>query len=147
MKGKACTICAHPKRHQMEIGLTYRVSHGVLAARFDVSPDALQRHAKRHLSPQIRAAILTAQRPSAVDLEGLQASESEGLLSQLVMQRARLQGHSEMALDLGDVRAAVAVEGAITANLTLVAKLLGQLVQRHEVRRTSILISADYLQL
>jgi hypothetical protein len=29
----------------------------------------------------------------------------------------------------------------------MVAKLLGQLVQRHEVSRTSILISADYLQL
>lgn len=147
MKGPPCTICNHPKRHQLEVGLTYKVPLRVLAARFDVSDDALHRHSQRHLSPSIRAAILTAQKPSAIDLEALQASESEGLLSQLVMQRARLQGHSEMALELGDVRAAVAVEGAITSNLTLVAKLLGQLVQHHEVKRTSILVSPDYLQL
>jgi hypothetical protein len=50
-------------------------------------------------------------------------------------------------MELGDVRAAVAVENAITGNLELVAKLLGQLVQRHEVTRTSVLISADYLEL
>jgi hypothetical protein len=93
------------------------------------------------------AAILAAQKPTEVDLEALQASESEGLLSQLVVQRARLQSQSEMALELGDVRAAVAVENSIQSNLTLVAKLLGQLVQHHEVRSTSVLISADYLAL
>jgi hypothetical protein len=105
------------------------------------------RHAKNHLSPQVRAAILTAQKPTAVDLEALQTSESEGLLAQLVVQRARLQSFSEMALDLGDVKAAVSVENSITANLTLVSRLLGQLVQHHEVRSTSILVSPDYLAL
>jgi hypothetical protein len=79
-------------------------------------------------------------------LEALQVSESAGLLSQLVTQRARLQTHSELAAELGDVRSAVACERAITSNLELVGKLLGQLVQRHEVRSTSILISADYLE-
>jgi hypothetical protein len=69
------------------------------------------------------------------------------LLAELVRQRARLQSFSEMALDLGDVKAAVSVENSITANLTLVAKLLGQLVQHHEVRSTSILVSPDYLAL
>jgi hypothetical protein len=44
------------------------------------------------------------------------------------------------------VRSAVACERAITSNLELVGKLLGQLVQRHEVRTTSVLISADYLE-
>jgi hypothetical protein len=65
----------------------------------------------------------------------------------LVTQRARLQTHSEMASELGDVRSAVACERAITTNLELVGKLLGQLVQRHEVRSTSLLISPDYLAL
>ena len=99
------------------------------------------------LSPQIAAAILAAQKPTEIDLEALQASESEGLLSQLVTQRARLQTHSELATELGDVKAAVACERAITGNLELVGKLLGQLVQRHEVRSTSILVSPDYLEL
>jgi len=43
------------------------------------------------------------------------------------------------------VRSAVACERAITTNLELVGKLLGQLVQR--VRSTSLLVSPDYLDL
>lgn len=95
----------------------------------------------------MRAALLAAQKPSEIDLDALRASESEGLLSQLIAQRARLQGHVELAAQLGDVRGCVAAEGAITSNLQLVAKLLGQLVQHHDVRHTSLLISPDYLRL
>jgi hypothetical protein len=145
--GPACSICAHERRHQIELGLVHRVPLRVLAARFDCSRDALHRHRHKHLSPQMAAAILAAQKPSEVDLEQLQRSESEGLLAQLVTQRARLQQHSDMALELGDVRSAVATERVIVSNLELVAKLLGQLVQRHEVTRTSILLSPDYLAL
>jgi hypothetical protein len=146
-RGSVCSICRHERRHQIEIGLVHRVPLRVLAQRFDCSRDALHRHKHRHLTPQMAAAILAAQKPSEVDLEQLQRCESEGLLGQLVTQRARLQQHSEMALELGDVRTAVVVERCIVSNLELVAKLLGQLVQRHEVSRTSILVSADYLEL
>lgn len=145
--GKPCSICAHPKRHQIEIGLVHHVSQRVLARRFQCSEDAVQRHRHKHLSPQVRAAILTAQRPSVVDLESLQRSEGEGILGALVVQRARLQQHAELAMELGDVRAAVAVENSITGNLTLVAKLLGQLVQHVEVTRTSVLVSPDWLRI
>jgi hypothetical protein len=65
----------------------------------------------------------------------------------LVAQRARLQGHIEMATGLGDVRTALMAESRITSNLELVAKLLGQLVARHEVSHTSILLSPDYIRL
>ena len=69
----------------------------VLAARFDCSPDALQRHGQRHLKAVQRAAIMTAQALTSVDLEALKRSESEGLLCQLVAQPARLQAHIELA--------------------------------------------------
>lgn len=146
-KGTPCTICSHARRHQIEIGLVHRVPLRVLARRFECSPDALHRHRHKHLSPMMAAAILCAQQPSAVDLEALQRNESEGLLAQLVTQRARLQQHSDLSLELGNAAGAVAAERAITSNLELVAKLLGSIVQRHEVTRTSILISADYLTL
>lgn len=142
-----CTICRHPRRHQIEIGLTHHVPMRALAIRFECSPDALQRHKQRHLTPQMMAAILAAQKPSEVDLEALQRSEAEGILAQLVTQRARLQQHADLALELGDASGAVSAEKAITRNLELVSKLLGVLIQRHEVTRTNILISADYLQL
>jgi len=146
-RGRACTICTHAKRHQIEIGMVHRVPMPVLARRFEVKLTALKWHRRNHLTPQAAAAILAAQKPTEIDLEALQASESEGLLAQLVCQRARLQLASETANDLGDVKASVACENAITANLTLVAKLLGQLVQHHEVKSTSLLISPDYLEL
>jgi hypothetical protein len=97
---------------------------GCLAAPQQAPPDA---HAAR----------------SDVDLEALQ--RCEGILSQLVAQRARLQGHIEQAIELGDPRLAIMAEARITQNLELVAKLLGQLVNRHETTHTSILLSPDYI--
>lgn len=143
--GPKCTVCSHKSRHQIEIGLAHGIAHNALARRFNVSADAVGRHCVNHVSPALRAAILTAQKPSTIDLEALQASEQEGLLSQLVHQRARLQQHAEMAVEYGDVKSAISAEGAITGNLALVGKLLGMIVQRHDVRSTSLLISADYL--
>lgn len=143
--GPKCSICSHKSRHQIEIGLAHGIAHNALARRFNISADAVGRHAANHVSPALKAAILTAQAPSSIDLEALQASEQEGLLSQLVHQRARLQQHVQMAVDYGDVKAAISAEGAITGNLALVGKLLGMIVQRHDVRSTSLLISADYL--
>jgi len=145
--GPTCSICKHKSRHQIEIGLAHGIAHNALARRFNVSADAIGRHAANHVSPAMRAAILTAQKPTEIDLEALQASEQEGLLSQLVHQRARLQQHVATAIDYGDIKAAISAEGAITANLALVGKLLGMIVQRHDVRSTSLLISADYLAL
>jgi hypothetical protein len=147
MGGRQCTICAHDKRHQIELGIVAKVSSHVLAARFGVSHDAIKRHSDNHLTQVQRAALLAARKPSEIDLEALRTSETEGLLSQLIGQRARLHQHSELATELGDVRGAVAAENAITGNLKLVAQLLGQLVQHHDLRHTSILISPDYLRL
>ncbi len=146
-KGPPCSICVHPRRHQIEIGLVHHVPMRVLAARFEVSLDAVWRHRHNHLTPQVAAAIRAARKPSEIDLEALQRNESEGLLAQLVAQRARLQQHSDLALELADVVHAIAAERAITSNLELVSRLLGQLVQRHDVRHRSILVLPDYLRL
>src|SRR5262245_24273823 len=117
-----CGICRHEKRHQIEIGLVHRVPYNVLSRRFGVGTWSLRNHRHKHLSAQVAAGILAAQHPSEIDLEQLQISESEGLLSALVVQRARLQTYAEQASELGDIGKAVAVEGRITANLELVAK-------------------------
>jgi hypothetical protein len=142
-----CTVCSSPHRHKIEIGLTHRTPLRVLARRYGVSLDAIHRHGKNHLSAQMRAAILAAQKPQAVDLEQLQRSEAEGILSQLVAQRARLQLTVEQAQEFGNIADVVKAEKAITDNLTLVAKLLGQLVQHHQVTHASVLVSPDYLKL
>jgi hypothetical protein len=145
--GKNCRVCAHPQRHLVELGLVHRLPVRILAARFDIPKTCVFRHRRLHMSPQLIAAIAMAQRPSVVDLEQLQRSESEGLIGSLVSQRARLQMLSEMAFEAGEVSAGVAVERAITGSLELTSRLLGMIIQRHDVRTMNILISADYLQL
>ena len=89
------------------------------------------------MPPQLVAAIAMAAHPSEVDLEQLQRSESEGLLGALVGQRARLQLLSEMAFEAGEISAATTVERAITSSLELTSRLLGMIIQRHDVRSTS----------
>lgn len=145
--GPQCTICKSEHRAAIEVGLVHKVPARVLADRYGVSDDAIHRHGRSHLSPAQRAAILAHRKPTAIDLDQLRTTESEGILAQLVAQRARLQVNAELAAGLGDVKAAVSAESAITANLTLVAKLLGQLVTHHNVTTTSVLVSADYIVL
>jgi hypothetical protein len=138
--GPKCSICHHERRHQIEIGLVYRTPLRVLGRRFD-------RHSKGHLTAAVRAAILTASQPTAVDLDKLRTSESEGLLSALIHQRARLEQQADMALELGSIHVAVSAEGKITESLRLTAQLTDQLVQHHDVRHINVLVSEDYLRL
>jgi hypothetical protein len=107
----------------------------------------VQRHGKAHLSPQMMAAVQHALHPSAVDLDALKVSEGENLLHHLVHQRARLASHIELAVETGDASAAIRGEGAVTANLQLVSKLLGVLVNVSETRHQHLLTHPDYLRL
>ena len=92
-----CSVCRHKHRHQIDLAIVAGVSSNVLASRFEISPDSILRHAQNHLSPVQRAALLTASQPTAIDLEQLRTSESEGLLASLVAQRARLAGYGELS--------------------------------------------------
>src|SRR5262249_43066968 len=47
----------------------------------------------------------------------------------------------------GDIKGAVQAENTIIANLTLVGRLLGTIVQHHQVTHASVLVSPDYLRL
>jgi hypothetical protein len=143
--GRKCQVCVSKHRHQIEVGIVNRVPSRVLSARFGCSRDGIVRHAKLHVSPAQKAAMLAHKKPSEIDLDQLRISEGEGLLSALVTQRARLQVHAETAAEFGDVRGAVAAENAIVSNLKLVGQLLGQFAPR-ETRTTTLLVSADYLR-
>lgn len=147
IRGKPCSICNHEARAAIEIGLAYRVSCYALASRFNCSLDQLYVHSRSHLSPQMKASILLQQKPNQIDLEALERSESESLLSNLVHQRARLALLSEACLAAGEHNTAVSIERAITTSLELTSKLLGMIINRTDVRTVSVLLSQDYLEL
>lgn len=140
-------MCTSPHRAQIDIGLVNGLSCKSLGERFNLGNDAIERHATNHLLAQQRAAILSAQNPTGIDLEQLKVSEAEGLLSHVLTQRSRLHTLGELALEYQDIKAAVSVETAIGANLSLAAKLLGQLVSVHDHRHSSLLLTPDYIQL
>ncbi|KRR09969.1 hypothetical protein CQ12_06035 [Bradyrhizobium jicamae] len=127
--------------------MAHGLGHDAIAKRFGLSPHSVQRHGKNHLSPQMMAAVQHALHPSAVDLDALKVSEGENLLHHLVHQRARLASHIELAVETGDASAAIRGEGAVTANLQLVSKLLGVLVNVTEQRHQHLLTHPDYLRL
>jgi hypothetical protein len=89
---------------------------------------------------------MAATRPNNIDLEQLARTEGEGLIAQLVSQRARLQTVIELALDTGALHQAISAEARITENLSLLTKLLGQLVNVTEVRHQhELLVHPEYL--
>jgi hypothetical protein len=50
---KRCSVCSHPSRPDIDLGLMHRVPYRALAAQFGLSPSALSRHIK-HLARQRR---------------------------------------------------------------------------------------------
>jgi hypothetical protein len=149
MAGKAgiCSCCASPHRREIDLALVARVPCSVIGRRFEVSGDSVERHGKNHLSAVQVAALASAMRPSAIDLEALQRSEGESLLGQLLAQRATLQVIGAAAFEAKNYQAAVAAERAVTNSLDLLSRVLGLIINRHETKSTTLLVSADYLEL
>src|SRR6476661_1927068 len=123
-----CHVCESEHRAAIELGLCFGTPQRVLAKRYGPSVSSIQAHNKNHLTPQLRAAVLMARRPEEIDLDELARKEGESVISQIVMQRARLSRLAELATDQGHVHQAVAAERAIGENLKLMSRLLGQLV-------------------
>jgi hypothetical protein len=71
-------------------------------------------------------------------------TESEGLLSALVGQRARLLTVIDGAMQDRNFAAVTAAERALSDNINTVGRLLGQLVHRTE-HRYAFTLSPDYL--
>jgi hypothetical protein len=72
-----CTVCRHRERAAVDLALARGVSIAALATRYKLGPDSLYRHAKAHLPPQLRAALLAGPDIDGVDLDRLRETESQ----------------------------------------------------------------------
>ena len=146
-RGRPCGVCKSEFRAQIDLGLASGISYKVLAERFGIGRDSILRHAK-HLSPAAKLALAANTRlDDPLALEGLRAKEGASLLANLIDQRCRLRALADAAAAIGDFAAANGAEKAITRNLEVVGRLVGELINRSEVRTTSLLISPDYHRL
>src|SRR5262249_16948681 len=119
-------VCRHRERAGIELALARGVSIGALARRYGLSDDALGRHRRNHMPPQLRARLLAG--PDLdIDLDKLRETESQSLLANLVALRHRLVGSADVAEEAGDSNMVCRVTGQLHQNLEVTGKLLGDL--------------------
>lgn len=127
IKGTACQVCEHPDRASIELGLANKVPIRVLGKRYGVHHDAVYRHGRNHMPPELHAQLMTRGRLSPVELENLRVTESEGVLQHLVAVRGRMYGLMDAAEGQEDYKGAAQIGGQLLRNLEITAKLLGDL--------------------
>jgi hypothetical protein len=120
------TIAEHRERAAIELAIARGVSYRSVAKRYGVSVDAVGRHAREHMPPQLRARLITG--PDLdIDLNQLREAESQSLLMHLVRLRNRLFASLDVAEECGDSAMVARVAHQLHENLTITGKLLGDL--------------------
>lgn len=62
--GQRCSVCDHPERSRIELGLARKVPYSKLARKFRLSKDAVYRHRANHCPPQLLAALAATGAPT-----------------------------------------------------------------------------------
>src|SRR5262249_34385720 len=97
---QTCTVCKHRERAGIDLGIARGVSSTALARRYGLHHDAILRHGKNHLPPQLRAQLIAG--PDLdIDLNKLKETESQSLLANLVAIRHRLFATLDTAEECG----------------------------------------------
>jgi hypothetical protein len=145
--GLRCTICNHSARPQIDLAIATGLSKRAVAERFGVSRDAVWRHARAHLTAEMRAALATKLLQREGDTRRILLEEGVGVTEALKAIRGPLFGLFLAAVDTGDNKAAAALSGRLHENLALVAKLTGELVPHAGTTITNVLLSPDFQRL
>lgn len=132
MSPRACTVCIHPEREDIDKALVEGIAFPALIAQYRVSKDALSRHKHNHL-PKTLA--------KARDAE--EVARADDLLADVRNLQVRALAILDKAEGTGDLRTALGAIREARGNLELLAKLLGEL-DEHPV---NVLISPEWLEL
>jgi hypothetical protein len=141
-----CTVCSHREHAAIDLGLARGVSVRALAKRYRLGSDSIYRHAKAHLPPQLRAALIAGPDIEGVDLDKLRETESQSLLANLIAIRRRLFAAFDLGEEYGDVSMVARVASQLHSNLELTGKLLGDL-GTGSTTFNSVLIMPQYVEM
>ena len=130
---RSCTVCTHEARAEIDLALVAGETFRHIAARFDTSTGALQRHKADHLPLKLAKAQ-----------EAEEVAQADDLLSQVRGLQARALTILDRAEEAGELRTALSAIREVRGNLELLAKLLGELDERPQV---NILVSPEWLEL
>lgn len=124
---KPCSICEHPDRAAVEIGLANGIAQRVLGLRFGLGQAQLSRHRSRHMDTDLIAKLRVRGSRSDEELAQIRGHESKSLLDTLVWLRCRLARNADLAFGIGDLageRAALDSAGKASERI---GKLLGEM--------------------
>jgi hypothetical protein len=144
---RQCTICSHRDRAQIDLALATGLSKRAIAEKHRVHYDAVWRHGRNHLSPELRAALALKLVRKEGDTRAVLLEEGAGAVEALRAVRAPLFSRFLVACDTGDDRAAAALAGRLHEGLALSARLTGELIPHASVNITNLVVSADYIKL
>jgi hypothetical protein len=130
---RQCTICVHPDRASIDSELTRGTPSRALAERFGVSASAVQRHARRHLSPALAALKSEEQAKAKASL--LERIESVIHRAETMFAAAANEGRTTQALD---------VLKELRLQLELLGKATGELNDRPQVT-VNLMASPEWL--
>jgi hypothetical protein len=140
------TVIGHVDQAGIERDLALGRPLQRIAKKYGISKDAAWRH-KKHLPPQLKAALAGhALRPEQ-DLEKIRVEESESLLANLAAQRARLLLSQDAALEAEQFGLVAQLSNSIHRNLELVGKYLGEFAQHSVHTSISLMVTPEYLTL
>ncbi len=130
---RVCTICSHELQHEINVALVHREPFRHIAARYDVSTGALQRHSRDHI-PQL---LLEA-------YEAVVGDDADNLAGELARVKADVQRLKTKAEEDGDLRTALLGCDKALKALELQAKV-EQLIQT--APQINILMTPEWVSL
>jgi hypothetical protein len=125
--GRECNVCAHPRRPEIELRLANNTAVRNIAKRYNLSKDSCYRHRRGHMPAALLQQLQVTGKGNPTDLATLKRTESEGLLQNLVHERARQQRIADKAETIDDFANATRASEASRKTSELIAKLLGDL--------------------
>jgi hypothetical protein len=128
---RACTICTHDDREQINAALVAGQPYRTVADRFGAAPGAVLRHRMAHLP----VALTKAQ-------EAVEVARADTLLDQVRQLQAKALAILTRAEQTGDLRTALLGIGQARGCLELLAKLEGELDERPQI---NVLLSPQWL--
>ena len=120
--GRACSVCQHPRRGEIDKALVSGTPYRDISGRFDVSKSAVERHRAEHVPEALEKAKVTEDARQAIDV--VRQLKTINQLCIEAVSNARLAGDSRTVL--------MAVD-RIHRQIELQAKLLGDLDERTQV--------------
>ena len=131
---RSCTVCAHPRREEIDRALVEGVSTAEISGRYrTVGERAVRRHRSNHLPAKLVMAEKAAE-----------MAEADDLLDQVGDLQRRALAILDKAEAAGELKTALSAIREARGNLELLAKLLGELDERPVV---NLNVSPEWLEL